>query len=71
MANWAELSKMDWENNHGGDKFPGMDAITIGCLQRIADAAEKMAATKNQYYLRRIAALQGVITKLKKQKEGE
>ena len=54
--------------------FPVSEDIQDGCLMRIADALEKMSAKKGELipiesYERRISALKGVITKLKKAKE--
>jgi hypothetical protein len=51
-------------------KYPGTsDDIQDGCLQRIADALEKLTSdpvSTEKYLLRRIAALRGYITRLKK-----
>lgn len=40
MANFRESSKANW--NNGFDK-PSTEQLTFGALQRIADAAEKVA----------------------------
>lgn len=40
---WIEHSRVQWCNTNGDSDIPSDDRIQIGCLQRIADAAEKMA----------------------------
>ena len=44
--------------------------IDTGCLQRIADATEKMAASYADLD-RRIAALKGAITRMRRKAEGD
>lgn len=40
----VELSRIEWvPNGVSSSGYPGDEKIKIGCLQRIADAAEKMA----------------------------
>jgi hypothetical protein len=90
---YKDHSRTDWTVTLKGTHFPGLERINTGCLQRMADAAERqarateiMAADRIQmerdlkdandeiYSLlgklkvaeRRIAALKGVITRLKK-----
>lgn len=70
--------------------IPSENELKVGCLQRIADATEKMAARHTElmedrdYYKgayergvererrleRRVAALKGAITRIKKRKKG-
>lgn len=39
VKSYMEWSKTAW----GAEEWPGLDSIKVGCLQRIADATEKMA----------------------------
>lgn len=39
----VEQSKIYWGNHVEEDEYPGNDRIKLGCLQRIASAAEAMA----------------------------
>ncbi|MBW7935046.1 MAG: hypothetical protein H3C62_15855 [Gemmatimonadaceae bacterium] len=44
MANWKEHSRTGWlSRDVEPHVFPGIERVQIGCLQRIADAAETMA----------------------------
>lgn len=86
MVSWKDHSRTAWHSAPDADAPPLDDRIKIGCLQRIADATEKMAQSyaalieerdlykrwydeeerRRHSAERRIAALKGVITKLKK-----
>lgn len=57
-------SRKNWHVEQGG--FLSEDQLKLGCLMRIADASEKIAASYDA--MRRISALKGVITKLKGKK---
>lgn len=43
MPSWKEHSKTEWRSLPDPNTAPADDRIKIGCLQRIADATEKMA----------------------------
>lgn len=82
--NYREASRLNWKPSDGTTMTT--DRIGVGCLQRIADAVEKMASSydsmrrdrdrhkdradllekEGQRMARRISALQGVITKMKR-----
>lgn len=46
---YKDASRVNWSRNigvdpgHVGTPYPGMDAVQLGCLQRMADASEAMA----------------------------
>lgn len=81
---WDEKSRSRWFNTDGSE--PDCERIAVGCLQRIADAVERMSGSyreladerdrykRNWEYVKddrehlrlSVAALRGVITKLKK-----
>ena len=87
---WKDASRTAWSDNGGNNTGSDItDArMTIGTLQRIADATELMAKNHEQliaeldrylqYYTesrqiidrlhRRISALRGVVTRLKKER---
>lgn len=61
--NWRAKSRLDWITNPGSSATTITEQVTIGSLQRIADATELMAGnyTKMQrdldYYMKREVAL--------------
>lgn len=67
-------SKVAW--SFGGDEFPGYEKVKIGCLQRIADAAEAMAQnylrlqSDLEYYKRRCKGLEQDVQTLKNSRAG-
>lgn len=38
---YEELSRLNWRGQ--GDEWPGVERVSLGCLQRIATATEAMA----------------------------
>ncbi len=89
MASWKDHSRTEWSSRPDSVSTPSDDRLKIGCLQRIADAAELMAKSHATLVAERdrykrwyeeadarcakrnlsIAALRGVITKLKKKRK--
>jgi len=47
MASYAAHSRVDWASTNEKE-YPGDFKMVIGCLQRIADATEKMASNYTQ-----------------------
>lgn len=84
MGTFKEESKRDFSPRPG--EGPTIDQVQVGCLQRIADATERMATNflelqrdvgmykkwyneevaRSQALSRKLNALRGVVTKLKK-----
>lgn len=83
---FIEHSRTKWQSTANDVTYPGYEQMTIGCLQRIADATELMAKDRQsmieeveslkrdrdlyqKWYraeVRKVTALKGVITKMKK-----
>ena len=47
-SSWKDASRIAWENGSLSDAQLGTERLTVGCLQRIADATEKMAHNYQQ-----------------------
>ena len=45
---FREHSRGDWVTSDDGEDKPNRDQLKLGCLQRIADATEKMAKNHTQ-----------------------
>lgn len=43
MASFKDHSKTNWTPSPDTADYPGHERVMIGCMQRIADATEKMA----------------------------
>ncbi|GAA4349967.1 hypothetical protein GCM10023185_07150 [Hymenobacter saemangeumensis] len=48
MGNYKDESRKDWQPNPAGRQVTN-DEIMLGCLQRLADAAERQATVAEQH----------------------
>ena len=72
FKSYREESRANWGRTLCDEQHPSNEEVQLGAILRIADAAEVMARNHQQLInerdrlLRRIAALRGHITRLKK-----
>ena len=48
MPSLKDHSRTNWTVKNDDQSFPGNEQVIIGCMQRIADATEKMASKYTQ-----------------------